>query len=291
MDTMELIKQLREETGVSVMECKKALEKSNNDIEKARVILREEGLAKADKKADRETKAGVVVSYVSEDKKIGAILEFRSETDFVAKNEEFIALAKSIVKQIAVGNKDINWINEENSSLLLEQTLENGETIDAGIRNLVAKIGEKMEIGRFSRIETNGYLADYIHTGNRLGVLLEMTSDKDIWANNMVKELSFDIAMQIAAMTPMAISPNDMSEQDMKNVRDFIEEELNKENKPEEIKVKIRDGRIQKRLSQICLYFQPFIKNDSLTIEKLLEAKGKELDSKLNIVKFIRLQI
>ncbi len=292
MDTMELIKKLREETGVSVMDCKKALEKAGNDIEKARIILKEEGLAKADKKAERETKAGVAASFVSEDNKIGSLIEFRSETDFVAKNEEFIALADVIAKNVAEKNQGKIWESEENVASILEQNVGDAETVDSSIRNLVAKIGEKMELGRVARLETtDGFITSYIHAGSRLGVLLEMKADKDIWQNDQVKQLAFDLSMQIAAMAPLAVSKDDLSEEDMKNVRDFIEEELTQENKPEEIKEKMREGRIQKRLAQICLYFQPFIKDDSQTIEKLLENKGKELDAKISIVKFIRFQI
>lgn len=284
MDAMELIKQLREETGVSVMDCKRALDKSGNDLEKARIILKEEGLSKADKKAERETKAGVVAIYVSEDGKKGAVVEFRCETDFVAKNEEFAILSNNIAKIVAL-------TSPSSVDDLLQKTDENGETVDALIRNLVAKIGEKMEIARFDFTTTTGYLNSYIHAGSKIGVLLEMSSDKDIWSNSEAKEFTYDIAMQIAAMSPVAVSPENLSEQDVKNVKDYIEEELTKENKPEEIKVKIRDGRIQKRFSEICLSFQPFIKNDSLTVGKLVEEKSKQLDAKINIVGFIRYQI
>jgi len=173
MDAMELIKQLREETGVSVMDCKRALDKSGNDLEKARIILKEEGLSKADKKAERETKAGVVAIYVSEDGKKGAVVEFRCETDFVAKNEEFAILSNNIAKIVAL-------TSPSSVDDLLQKTDENGETVDALIRNLVAKIGEKMEVARFDFTTTTGYLNSYIHAGSKIGVLLEMSSDKDI---------------------------------------------------------------------------------------------------------------
>lgn len=285
MDTTQLIKQLRDETGVSVMACKNALEKAGGDIEKARIILREEGLATADKKADRETKAGIISSFVTDDNKSGSIVEFRAETDFVARNEEFIKLSSDLAKQVAMNNP------ENIESLLNQKMIDNeSETVDSSIRNLVAKIGEKMEIGRFERIEGQ-YVSSYIHAGSRLGVLLEMKAETDVWGNESAKALAYDISMQIAAMSPVALTPENLSETDMKNVKDFIEEELKKENKPEEIKAKIMQGRIQKRFSEICLAFQPFIKNDSLTIEKLLEEKGKELGGKIEVVKFLRYQI
>lgn len=284
MEAMDLIKQLRDETGVSVMDCKRALDKAGNDLEKARVILKEEGLAKADKKADRETKSGAIAGFVSDDNKKGSLIELRCETDFVAKNEEFIKTANDISKVVALNNVD-------NTANLLQTTNENNETIDAMIRNLVAKIGEKMEVSWFKKMESSNYITAYIHAGNRLGVLLEMQADQDIWGNSVAKELAHDVAMQIAAMAPIAISTEHLSAEDVKNVKDYIEEELTKENKPEEIKIKIRDGRIQKRFSEICLNFQPFIKNDSLTIEKLLAEKGKELNANLKIVNFVRYQI
>jgi elongation factor Ts len=139
MEAMDLIKQLRDETGVSVMDCKRALDKAGNDLEKARVILKEEGLAKADKKADRETKAGVVAAFISEDNKKGSLIELRCETDFVAKNEEFVAIANEIAKVTAINDAT-------DTANLLQKTNDRGETIDLIIRNLVAKIGEKMEV-------------------------------------------------------------------------------------------------------------------------------------------------
>lgn len=281
---MDLIKQLRDETGVSVMDCKRALDKAGNDLEKARIILKEEGLTKADKKADRETKAGAIAAFVSEDNKKGALIELRCETDFVAKNDEFIKTANEIAKVVAFNDA-------VDTADLLQKANTNGETIDLMVRNLIAKIGEKIEVSRFKKIETDNYVVAYIHAGNRLGVLLEMNAEQDIWSNAIAKELAYDIAMQIAAMAPIAISSENLSAEDVKNVKDYIEEELIKENKPEEIKVKIRDGRIQKRFSEICLNFQPFIKNDSLTIEKLLVEKGKELNTNIKIVNFIRYQI
>ncbi len=284
MEAMDLIKQLRDETGVAVMDCKRALDKAGNDIEKARIILKEEGLAKADKKAERETKIGVIATFVDDQNKNGAIVEFRCETDFVAKNEGFIKVADEIAKITALNNPTDN-------ADLLQKANESGETVDLIIRNLVAKIGEKMEVSRFNKVETSGYLTSYIHAGNRLGVLLEMSADQDIWSNNVAKELAHDIAMQIAAMSPIAVSSENLSAEDVKNVKDYIEDELTKENKPEEIKAKIRDGRIQKRFSEICLNCQPFIKNDSLTVEKLLAEKGKELNANIKIVNFIRYQI
>jgi elongation factor Ts len=174
MDLTQLIKTLRDETGVSIMECKKALEKASMDLEKARIILKEEGLARADKKADRETKAGIISTFIAPDNKIASIVEFRCETDFVAKNEDFIKLANTIAKEIALQNP--NSIEE-----FLQKTMTDGsETIDSAVRSLVAKIGEKMEIARFKRIETDNYVGAYIHAGSRLAVLLKVKADKDI---------------------------------------------------------------------------------------------------------------
>jgi elongation factor Ts len=174
MDLTQLIKQLRDETGVSIMECKKALEKAEMDLDKARIILKEEGLARADKKAERETKAGIISTFVTADNKIASIVEFRCETDFVAKNEEFINLANTIAKEVALQNP--STIEE-----FLQKTITDGsETIDSAIRSLVAKIGEKMEITRFKRIETEGYVGSYIHAGSRLAVLLNVKADKAI---------------------------------------------------------------------------------------------------------------
>ncbi len=284
MDLTQLIKQLRDETGVSIMECKKALEKAEMDLDKARIILKEEGLARADKKAERETKAGIVSTFISPDNKIASIVEFRCETDFVAKNEDFVRLANTIAKEIAL-------LNPSSVEEFLPMTMTDGsETIDSAIRSLVALIGEKMEIARFKRITSEGYIGSYTHAGSRLAVLLNINADKDIWNNDSVKELVTDLAMQVAAMSPVSLTPDDLSPVELENIKGFIMEELAKENKPEEIKQKIMTGRLQKRFSDVCLYYQPFIKNDSLTVEKLVEAKGKELGASIKVVEFIRYQ-
>jgi elongation factor Ts len=174
MDLTQLIKTLRDETGVSIMECKKALEKASMDLDKARIILKEEGLARADKKADRETKAGIISTFISPDNKVAAIVEFRCETDFVAKNEDFLKLADTIAKEVALQNP--STVEE-----FLQKTMIDGsETLDSAIRSLVAKIGEKMEVARFQRLETDGYVGSYTHAGSRLAVLLNVKADKDI---------------------------------------------------------------------------------------------------------------
>lgn len=280
---VDLIKQLRDETGVSVMDCKKALEKANNDLELAKKILKEEGLAKADKRAERETKTPVLFGFVSADGKTGGILELRCETDFVAKNEEFMNLGTKLVTEV-VNQKPLD-IPE-----FLAKTIE-GESVENTIKGFIAKFGEKMEIGYFNVISTNnGIIANYIHAGGKVGVLVELDSDTNLSVENeIIRSFAKDICMQIAAMNPKYITSNDVPSETNEFFKKEFEESMDM-SKPEEMRAKILAGRFAKKYEEICLMNQHFIKDDSKTIQALLDSVNSQNGINLKISKFFRYQ-
>jgi len=280
---VDLIKQLRDETGVSVMDCKKALEKANNDLEAAKVILKEEGLAKADKRADRETKTPILFGYISADGKSGGVLELRCETDFVAKHEDFVNLGNTLVKE-AVNQKPTDLAN------FLTKMI-GTDSVENTIKGVIAKFGEKMEIGHFNVISTtSGIIANYIHAGGKVGVLIEIGSESNLSIENeVIKSFSKDICMQIAAMNPKYITSNDIPSETMEFFKKEFSESVDM-SKPEEIRSKILDGKFAKKYEEICLMNQHFIKDDSKTIQALVNEANSQNGIKLEIVKFFRYQ-
>ena len=278
---VDLIKQLRDDTGVSIMDCKRALEKANNDLELAKTILKEEGLAKADKKADRETKTGLIAGFISPDGKSGALLELRCETDFVAKNEEFIKLNEDLTKEVVLQKP--NDIPD-----FLTKTM-NGDSVENAIKSTIAKFGEKMEIGQFNLISTtNGIVSSYVHAGGKVAVLVEIGSETNVSVENeVIKSFGKDICMQIAAMNPEYIKSEEIPTQTL----DFLKKEFESEvdmSKPEEIRTRILAGKFSKKFEETCLLNQKFIKDDSKTMGDLLNSVNSSNGLSLSIAKFYR---
>jgi len=275
MSDFDLVKQLRDETGVSVMECKKALDSANNDYELAKQHLVEQGMAKADKKSDRLTKTGYINSFLSGNK--GALLELRCETDFVSKHEDFQQLAKDLAEQVV--NSGIT-VKED----LLNEKFSKDEkfTVLEAIKNSIAKFGENMEIGEIVLYEVeNGFVSSYIHTGGRVATLVSFEAQDA----SGLDDLGLDIAMQVAAMKPKYLSREDIPADIIDSMKEEYSEGID-ESKPEDIKNKILEGRLTKKYEEICLLDQRFIKDDSKTITQLLKESGKDVVIK----QYIRLE-
>jgi len=281
---------LRLKTGAGMMECKNALKESNGNIEKASELLRQKGLAAAAKKSERTTLEGIVASKIASDKKSGALLELNTQTDFVAKNEKFIELAKIMLDTILT-----------NKPTSIEQMLSqkaNGTAISELVSSRVATIGENIQLRRFELFQLgneNGIVGTYIHpVGNKIGVLIKLTTSSNVSGSiNELEELAKNIAMHIAASQPQPEYIDNTSIP--KNViEDERRIELGKEDlakKPKEIAEKIVQGRLDKILSQKCLMSQPYIKDPNLTIEKLIKEKGKQLNSDIKIAQFVRYNV
>lgn len=271
MVTASTVKELREKTGAGMMECKKVLTETDGDIEKAMELLRERGITKAAKKSDRIAAEGIVEAYVSEDGKIGAVVEVNSETDFVAKNEEFKKFVADMAEQIAKENPtDVD-------ALLNQKSIkDSAKTIKDILTEKIATIGENLSIRRFARFETNGLVEKYIHGDGKIGVLVEM--------ENATVELAKDICMQIAAAKPEYLKREDVPSERVDKEMEILKAQAMNEGKPAEIAEKMVQGRIGKFYGEICLVDQEYVKDSSMKISDLLKSKGA------NIVRFARFE-
>ncbi|MEO6022427.1 MAG: translation elongation factor Ts [Burkholderiales bacterium] len=256
--TAGMVKELREKTDAPMMECKKALAEASGDMEKAEEILRVKLGSKASKAASRVAAEGVVAMYISHDQKLGAILELNCETDFVAKNEDFLAFAKNLAELIAKQNPlDVAAL----SALPL-----NGASVETTRTAIVGKIGENVSIRRFVRCDAQGKLANYIHGGAKIGVLVDLVGGDEALAK--------DLAMHIAASKPVAMAKEDVSPALIQKERDVAMAKAAESGKPADIVAKMVEGSVQKYLKEVTLLGQPFVKDDKQTIEALLKAKS-----------------
>jgi elongation factor Ts len=256
--TAGMVKELREKTDAPMMECKKALAEANGDMGKAEEILRVKLGNKASKAASRIAAEGVVASYIAPDGKSGSLVEINCETDFVAKNEEFLGFAAALAELAATkGPADVE--------ALLRLTFK-GVTVEESRKALVGKIGENVAIRRFTRMTTQGRLASYIHGGARIGVLVEVSGGDEALAK--------DLAMHVAASKPVALSMAAVPAELVQKERSIAVAKAAESGKPAHIVEKIVEGSVQKFLKEITLLGQPFVKNDKQTVEQLLKSKG-----------------
>ncbi len=251
--TAALVKELREITGAGMMDCKKALVECEGDKDKAIDYLREKGIAKAAKKAGRIASEGVVAA--ASDGKTACIVEINSETDFVAKNENFLALVKKIAEHIvACKPADMDALNASHMD---------GKTVAEVMTEAVASIGEKLSLRRFEVYTTeDGQLATYIHMGGKIGVIVELSGGD--------KTLGKDVAMQIAAAKPQCIGREDVDQEALAHEREVLRKQALEEGKPEKIVEKMVDGRINKYYKEVCLVEQEFVKDSDKTIKDIL---------------------
>ena len=264
MITASQVKELREKTGAGMMDCKKVLTETNGDEEKAIELLRERGIAKAAKKSDRIAAEGLVETYISEDGKVGSVVEVNSETDFVAKNEEFRNFVAEVAKQVAQNNPaDVEALLEQKS------IAEPDKTVKEVLTNKIATIGENMSIRRFERFETNNLLESYIHGNGKIAVLVEI--------ENGTHELAKDICMQIAAARPEYLDRDAVPAERLAKEMEILKAQAMNEGKPEAIAEKIVQGRLGKFYSEICLVEQEFVKDPDMKVGKLVADKGAKI--------------
>ena len=286
--TASLVKELREKTGAGMMDCKKALAEVGGDMEAAVEFLRKKGLAASAKKAGRVASEGLVGAYISENAKVGALVEINCETDFVARNPEFIDLVTDLAHQAAEKSDKAEGTGEElmNQPFLTTE----GQTVSEVLNQKVAKIGEKIDFRRFARFqaEGNNMVGSYIHLGGKIGVLVELEADKDIAASAEARDLARDVAMQIAASNPTFVRREEVPAEKIDAERRILAEAEDIKSKPEAVRPKIVEGRINKYFEQVCLLEQAYIKDPSLTVSDMLAARGKALDAKVTVVRFTR---
>ena len=272
MISASMVKDLREKTGAGMMDCKKALTETNGDMEKAIEYLREKGIAKAAKKSSRIAAEGLVLGYVSEDNKVGAVVEVNSETDFVAKNDEFRAFVESVAKQVATKNPATveDLLDQESIDVA-------GKKVSEVLVEKVAKIGENMNIRRFVRFETtDGLIEKYIHGDGKIAVLVNM--------KNADSTLAKDICMQVAAAKPEFLDEKSVPADRLQKEMEILKAQVMNEGKPEAIAEKIVQGRIGKFYGEICLVDQEFVKNPDMKVSELLKQHNAE------VVEFTRME-
>lgn len=256
--TAAMVKELRVKTDAPMMECKKALTEADGNMEQAEEILRVKLGNKATKAASRITADGVVAIYIDEPGKIGAIVELNSETDFVAKNADFIAFANDIAKLVAE--------NKPADVAALSALPLNGSTVDEVRKGLIGKIGENISIRRFQIIEGKGKLSTYIHGGAKIGVIVDVVGGND--------EVAHDVAMHIAASKPKALDKDGVDQNLIETERRVAIEKARENGKPEHLIEKIAEGSVNKFLKEVTLLSQPFVKDDSKSVGELLKSNG-----------------
>ena len=258
------VKDLREKTGAGMMDCKKVLTETDGDMERAIELLRERGITKAAKKSGRIAAEGLVEAYISEDGKIGAVVEVNAETDFVAKNDEFKKFVANVAKQIVEKNpKDVE-------ELLNQDSIEiPGKTVQEVLVEKISTIGENMNIRRFTRFESEGLVEKYIHGDGKIAVLVNMKKG--------TKEVAKDICMQIAAARPEYVRKEEVPEERVQKEMEILKAQTMNEGKPEAIAEKIVQGRIGKFYEEICLVDQAFVKDPNKKVNQLLSETDSEV--------------
>lgn len=266
------VKKLRDQTGAGMMDCKKALAESDGDMAKAIEILRKKGQKVSEKRADREANQGVIVSLITDDNKKAAALELNCETDFVAKNEEFVQYAMDFAK--------VALENETGDREKLLQADSGDLTVADKLKDLVGKIGEKIDIGRVEVLKSEGQIHDYIHPGNKLCVLVEFAGD----VSN--PEIAKDVAMQIAAMNPLAVNRDGVDASVLEKEKEIAREQLINEGKPAEIAEKAAMGKMRRFFEERVLLEQKFVKDGTLSVQDYL----KQSDAP-TVTSFVRIQL
>jgi len=261
--TSELVKQLREKTGAGMMDCKKALEETGGDFEKAIEYLRKKGAAVAAKRAEKSANEGLVLTRLSEDSKTASIIELNCETDFVARSDAFVELANKIA--------DVVFINNLKSLDELLNTAVDGLTVADLINEAIGKIGEKIQLSRFKKVNIeNGSIVDYIHPGSKLGVLVIFEYTKPVPTD--FRTFGRDIAMQVAAMKPLTISRDEVDKELVEKEIEIYKTQARNEGKPEQVLDKIAQGKLEKFYQEVCLLEQLFVKDGSKAVGELIKS-------------------
>jgi len=262
--TASMVKALREKTDAPMMECKKALAEAAGDLAKAEEILRVKLGSKASKAASRTAAEGVVAIYISGDRKIGAMVELNSETDFVAKNDDFIGFSQELARLVAEQSpSDVDVLSALQTS--------HGVSVEAHRTTLIGKIGENMNIRRFQRLQAQGHLASYIHGGSKIGVLVDLLGADE--------QLAKDLAMHIAASKPKSLDRSSVPDDLIEAERRVATEKAAESGKPADIVAKMVEGSVQKFLKEVTLLGQVFVKDDKVTVEQLLKQRQASVPS------------
>jgi len=280
--TSELIKRLRDKTGAGMMDCKRALESSKGDIDAAIEYLRKKGAAVGQKRADRSAKEGMIVTRVTPDSTRGVALEVNCETDFVGRSDDFVAFA-GLVAETALRERPASV------QALLGLKTPAGKTVAEQMNDLLAKVGEKLDVRRFQIVDApGGMVSSYTHLGNKIGVLVEFTGLEATGADGVVGR---DIAMQVAAMNPIVVSRDQLDKTTIDRELEIYRTQAKNEGKKEQVIERIASGRLEKFYQEVCLLDQTFIKDPGKTIKDVLHDAGKASGRQVSIRRFVRFHL
>ena len=300
----QLVKQLREMTGAGMMECKKALQATNGNIQEAIVHLRKQGIASAGKKESRATKQGLISSFISADGKLGVLVEVNCESDFVARTEDFQSLTADVASHIAETKPKFVRLEEVTEAeranfkaheALYEQKFAGSPDTTIGdlVKTKIAKLGENITVSRFVIYEvlSDGIVGSYVHTGGQIGVLLEVKTQGNVAGKEEFGTLVRDIAMQIAAASPQFVARDNVPAEMLEKEKSIQRSRALGEGKPEKMVDKIAEGRMSKFYEEVCLLEQPFIRENTITIAELIRTASTKLGATITISQFVRFKV
>ena len=280
--TAEQVKRLRDKTGAGMMDCKRALEKSDGDEQKAADYLREQGITKATQKASRVAKEGLIFSLIGEQDKLGVLVELNCETDFVARTDDFRKLAQETA----------SWIMKNRPADVSEVV----ESMKDGINQVIAKLGENIAPKRFALFQldsgSSGTIYSYIHPGDKLGVLLELNcQDESASQDQEFRQLAKDVSMQIAATNPLVIMRDRLKPEIIDKEKDIYRTQAKNEGKPDKIIDRIVQGKLEKYFQEVCLLEQPFVKDQDRSVRQRIEETQEKLGEEIRVGQFVRFRL
>lgn len=286
-----MVKELREKTSAGMMDCKKALEENNGDMNKAVDWLRQKGLSKAAKKAGRATSEGLIGLKVADGAKSAAAVEIKCETDFVARGDKFQDFVKAITDQVMHDAP-----TDEKALLQAAALSDSSRTVQDLLNDAIATIGENITIGHLVKMDlaegANGMIGSYLHSNGKIAVLVEMHgASPEVVASEAFQDLSKNVAMQIAAASPLALASDNLDPSLVERERDVYRQKAREEGKPENIIEKIAEGAVKKYYKEVCLLEQPYIRDDKVTVGELVKNTSKTLGGPVSVVRFVRLQL
>jgi len=288
--TAAMVKDLREKTAAGMMDCKKALTECDGDMEKAVDWLRQKGLSKAAKKAGRATSEGLVGFELAADGKSGVAVEVKCETDFVARGDKFQGFVKDMVAQVAKGE-----YADSEALLAAPFVADASVTVKEALDGVIATTGENMGLGKFAKMELaagkSGLIGGYLHSNGKLAVLVEMQTGSDAAASEAFHEVAKNVAMQIAAASPLAVSAEGLNPEVVEHEREVYRQKAREEGKPEQIIEKIAEGAVKKFCKDVCLLDQLYIRDDKMTINDLIKGAAKTIGEPITVVRFVRIQL
>ena len=280
--TAQMVKELREMTGAGMMDCKKALVEADGDTDKAVEILREKGLSKAAKKAGRIAAEGLVKVVFSEDGKAAALIEVNSETDFVAKNEDFINFVDALANMVLNGEY-------ADMDAFMAAPYENEGTVQDALTNKISTIGENLSIRRFEKLSADGVVyTGYTHGAGKIGVIVGLETEASV---DEIQVVGKDVAMQVASMNPKFLDETQVDQDWLENEKKIAREQLLNDGKKEELLDRIIPGKVKAILKEVCLVDQKFVKNGDLTVEQYVQSVAKEAGKDMKVVAMVRYEV